>query len=96
MDPEAEFTFVPRGTDAAAVTNGTAFHLPGAELAHHDGRSTFEAISTRYRLGDRDPILAELGLIVRAADELHGPVAFRSTPVREALPAGAPPEAAGL
>ena len=33
VDLEAEFAFVPRGTEAAAVTAGTPFHMSGAELA---------------------------------------------------------------
>ncbi|MGI8550152.1 MAG: chromate resistance protein ChrB domain-containing protein [Dehalococcoidia bacterium] len=96
IDPEAYFTFVPRETKADRVTDGTPFHLEGAALAHHHGRSTFEAILSAYHLADTDPTLAELGEIVRAADALHGPVAFRGKPVREALPADAPPETAGL
>jgi len=96
VDPEAEFGFVVRGTEAGAVTDGTPFHLPGAELAHRDGRCTFETILSRHSLDRTDVALAELGPIVRVADALHGAVALRGQPVREALQLDAPTEAAGL
>ncbi len=96
VNPAAEFKFVVRGTEAAAVTDGTPFHLPGAELAHRDGRCTFETIFLRHGLDRTVMALAELGPIVRAADTLHGAVAFRGLPVREAFQLEAPPEAAGL
>lgn len=96
VDSAATFAFVPRGTLADQVAEGTPFHLPGTEPAHRDGRSTFETILDRYGLAVADPTLAELGRIVRAADTLHGPVAFRGVPVQEALPPEAPPETAGL
>jgi hypothetical protein len=94
VDPEADFAFVPRDAEATAVTEGTPFHLPGAEFAHRDGLCTFEAILERNWL-DRDRALVELGRIVRAADSLHSAVAFRRQPVQEALPPNAPPETAG-
>lgn len=96
VDPEAEFSFVPRGTEASSVTDGTPFHLPGAELASRDERGTFEMILDKYGLAERDAALAELGPIVRVADHIHGPVGMRGVPVRDVLPGDAPPEAAGI
>jgi len=96
VDPQAEFHFVPRGAAASDVTDGIPFQLPGGELAPMEGRSTFEAILNTYHLAPTDPALAELGSLVRAADHLHGAVAFRHQSVRDALLADAPPETAGL
>ena len=61
-----------------------------------EGRSTFETILDTYRLTPTEPALAEFGPIVRTAELLHGAVAFRHQSVRDALPADAPPETAGL
>lgn len=96
VDAGAEFAFVPRGTPVEAIIDGTPFYLPGAKLAKRDGRSTFEAIMDAYDLAKTEPALIELGEILRAVDELHGPVAFRGVAMREALPADAPPETSGL
>ena len=95
VDPSAEFAFVPKGTEAAAVTDGIPFHLPDAELAQRDGRSTFEAILVQHALAG-DSVLSRMGSIVRATDRLHGAVAFRGLTAQEALAADSPPEAVGL
>lgn len=94
VDSDADFGSVPRDTKAGAVADGTPFYLPGAALGKRDGHSTFEAILQAYQL--TDPALEELGQTLRAVDELHGPVAFRGVSVRDALPADAPRETAGL
>jgi hypothetical protein len=68
VDSEAEFLFVAR-SEVERVANETGaipFDIPGAELGHHDGRCSFEAILARYEL--RDPALARLARIVHAAD----------------------------
>src|SRR5438067_3491512 len=96
IDPWAEFVFVSRGTEVSAVTDGTPFHMTGAELANQNGRGTFEVIADAHGLTDKDPVLVDLGQMVRAADAIHSKVAFRGVPMREAAPADAPPEAAGL
>lgn len=96
IDADATFGFVPRGTTADAVREGTPFYLPGAVLGRRDERATFETIVEQYRLADGHPALLELGLLIRAVDAVHGPVAFRGAAVRDALPADAPPETAGL
>ena len=65
VDPEAEFVFVEEG---AEVPGAIPFDISGAELGHHRGRCTFEAILAKHKL--KDPPLVELGRIVRSADLL--------------------------
>lgn len=96
IDPQAEFVFVPRGTDPATISEGTPFHLQGGKLFSREGKNTFEVIVGEYRLAEREPVLEELGQIVRAADRLHSQVAFRGVPMREAVSEETPPEAPGL
>lgn len=90
IDPEAEFSFVPRGTDAKSVTAGTPFYLPGAQLRD------FQSFVDAYKLAEKDPTLSAMGLIVRATDAAHHPVAGRGASLRESLPPDAPPECGGL
>jgi len=68
IDPKAEFIFVPRGqVDAKArELNTTPFDVEGCKLGHHDEDVSFNSILQEY--GIRDPALALLGEIVRAAD----------------------------
>jgi hypothetical protein len=68
VDSEARFLFVPRSEVQTAVTREEAipFDVPGAELGHHDGKCTFDAIIARYGL--TDPALLRLARIVSAAD----------------------------
>ncbi|HEV2010510.1 MAG TPA: chromate resistance protein ChrB domain-containing protein [Candidatus Limnocylindria bacterium] len=94
VDPDAQIVFGPK-VPAAEVTDGTPFHLEGGEFSNRDGRSTFEWIADAYGLSEKDPVLAALGPIVRAADEMHGPIR-RGLSAREAMPPHAPLEAAGL
>ncbi len=48
---------------------GTPFDVRGAELGHHGGRCTMEALIDRYGLSDE--ALRRMGRIVRAADLPH-------------------------
>ena len=68
IDPKAEFIFVPRGqVDAKArELNATPFDVEGCKLGHHGEDVSFNSILQEY--GIRDPALALLGEIVRAAD----------------------------
>jgi hypothetical protein len=77
VDPDAEFVFLPPDTNWSAITDGTVFDVPGAELGHHGEYCSFDAIIARYKLGN-DAALAELAKIVRAAD----------TPKRDWAPEG--------
>jgi hypothetical protein len=68
IDPEAEFLFVApeRVEQVARDTGAVPFDVPGVELSHDGPRCSFDAFLEKYRLDD--PCLAELALIVRAAD----------------------------
>jgi hypothetical protein len=68
IDNEAEFLFVPKSQidKVAAETGAIPFDAPGAELGHHEGRCSFEAIVLKYDL--KEPGLLRLAQIVHAAD----------------------------
>jgi hypothetical protein len=68
IDPVAEFLYVPAGDvmKLAAATGATPFDVPCVELGHHGDRCSFDAFLEKYDL--RDPVLAKLAVIVRAAD----------------------------
>jgi hypothetical protein len=65
VDPEATFAFVPRTRDVREVS-GITFDMRGAELSHHQGRCTLEALIGRYEIADQ--ALRRMALIIRAAD----------------------------
>jgi hypothetical protein len=67
IDPDPEFVFLPLATNWSAVTDGTVFDVPNAELGHHGEFCSFDAIIERYHL-DKDAALVELAKIVRAVD----------------------------
>jgi hypothetical protein len=68
VDPQAEFLFVPADQvfDVARREGAVPFDVPGAELGHHAGRCSFEAIIEKYRIAD--PALHLLARIVHGAD----------------------------
>lgn len=66
IDPEAEFAFVPSGTDPATL-DGHTFDMRGAEYSHEGVHCTFEVIVGRHGLSD-DPALVEMGRIIRDSD----------------------------
>ena len=68
IDPQAEFLFVPRDKvlEMAAQEGATPFDIAGVELGHHDGRCSFEALVTKYRI--EDPAVHLLAKIVHGAD----------------------------
>jgi len=68
VDSEAEFLFVPAAAigEVAAREQAIVFDAPGAELGHHDGKCSFDAIVEKYGLKDR--ALLRLAEVVRAAD----------------------------
>jgi hypothetical protein len=75
VDPEAEFLFVPAAeVNAVAEREGaTPYDVGGAELGHHDGKCSFEAIVSRYAIAD--PAIGLLAQIVHGADvaaDLYG------------------------
>ncbi len=75
VDPGAEFLFVPADQVMATAEQegATPYDFPGVELGHHDGRCSFEAIVSKYRVDD--PAMALLARIVHGADvaqDLYG------------------------
>jgi len=75
VDPDAEFLFVPADQvmTVAEREKATPFDVPDAELGHHEGRCSFEAIVSKC--GIDDPAIALLSKIVHGADvvdDLYG------------------------
>ncbi len=75
VDTEAVFLFAPpdQVSDTAEREGATPFDVPGAELGHHGGKCSFEAIVEKYRIDD--PGVALLARIVHGADvsdDLYG------------------------
>ncbi len=68
IDSQAEFLFAPKSQveTVAREQGATPFDIPGAELGHHDGGCSFDAIIRKYDL--KDPALLLLARIVNAAD----------------------------
>jgi hypothetical protein len=75
VDPDAEFLFV-KAEDVMATAereNAIPFDVPGVELGHHEGKCSFEAILSRYKLDS--PAFRLLAEIVHGADvkeDLYG------------------------
>ena len=75
VDPNAEFLFVAaeQVIETARLEGAIPFDVPGVELGHHDGRSSFEAIVTKYQI--KDAAIHLLAEIVHGADvqqDLYG------------------------
>lgn len=75
LDPEAEFLFVPADSvmEVADREKAIPFDVPGVELGHHDGRSSFEAIVRKYQIEDSAvTLLAEIVHGADVAQDLYG------------------------
>lgn len=75
IDPQAEFLFVPadRVLSLAEREGATPFDVPGVELGHHEGRCSFEAFVSKYRIDDPAiPLLAEIVHGADVAKDLYG------------------------
>ncbi len=75
VDPKAEFLFVPaeKVLEVAEREGAIPFDVEGAELGHHDGKCSFEAIIAKYHI--YDPAVGLLAQIVHGADvspDLYG------------------------
>jgi len=70
IDPQAEFIFVPadKVMEIAEREKAIPFDAPGVELGHHEGRCSFEAIVSKYKI--EDPAIKLLAQIVHSADVL--------------------------
>ncbi|MBL8130595.1 MAG: chromate resistance protein [Anaerolineae bacterium] len=68
IDSEAELLFVPADQvlTVAKRENAQPYDVPGVELGHHEGGSSFESFIRVFHL--TDPALIDLAKIVRAAD----------------------------
>ena len=66
IDRDAEFIFLPRGTDWSRINDGNIYDVPNCELGHHGEDVSFNSILKKYKL--TEPALILLGEIVRAAD----------------------------
>lgn len=66
VDREAEFVFLPNGTDWSQIVDAVVFDVPDCELRHHGEDVSFNSILKKYDL--TNPALLLLGEIVRAAD----------------------------
>jgi hypothetical protein len=65
VDADATFQFVPRARDLSTAP-GIPFDVRGAELGHHHGRCTLEALIDKYEIADE--ALTRMARIVRAVD----------------------------
>ena len=68
IDPDARFLFAEPDwvNDIAAELNAVAFDTPGAPIEHDGNLCSFDTLLREFSLND--PALAELAVIVRAAD----------------------------
>jgi len=64
LDPEAQFVFVDDPDEVPP--DATPFDIRGAELSHHGGECSFEALLRRYKLDDQ--VLWAIARIVHEAD----------------------------
>ncbi|MBI1747884.1 MAG: chromate resistance protein [Acidobacteria bacterium] len=75
VDPEAEFFFVPadRVLEVAERESAIPFDVAGVELGHHEGKSSFEALVSKYQMNDRAiHLLAEIVHGADVAQDLYG------------------------
>ena len=88
IDRDAEFLFVPaeRVTEIARRENAIPFDVEGAELGHHNGQCSFEAIAQKYTIAD--PAVGLLAEIVHGADVEHDLYGRPEAPGLEALAEG--------
>lgn len=71
IDREAEFLFVPAEQVLSIAEHERAipYDFPGVTLGHHNGKCSFEAIVSEYRIDD--PAIELLSKIVHGADVSH-------------------------
>ncbi len=68
IDKTPEFLYVPSGkvVELAAELSAIPYDIPGVEFSHVGDLCSFDAFLLKYQLNE--PALADLALIVRAAD----------------------------
>ena len=99
IDPEAEFAFVPKGTDPSTI-EGMAFHVDGAGLSPAEGplSRTYRMILDEYGLLEKNPPAFRQLMEIYAAGSKNW-LRFRNepqVPLADLLPPDAPPESGGL
>lgn len=67
IDPQAQFLFVPRGSDWPA--DAEPFDIPGVTFSHHGGHCSFYELVRHYKL--TDPVLHRLARIIDEADTVQ-------------------------
>lgn len=67
IDPQAEFTFIPRGQPVPAEAE--PFDIPGVQFSHHHGHCSFHAIFQAHELND--PVLERIARIIDEADTVQ-------------------------
>ncbi len=63
IDPNAEFVFVE---DTVSAPDSIPFDMHGVEWGHHNGRCTFEVITSLHHIDD--PAIGQIGRIIHGAD----------------------------
>ncbi|TMC56456.1 MAG: chromate resistance protein [Chloroflexi bacterium] len=97
VDPKAEFVYVPNDTDPATVKDGTPWHIGStAELSTHDGHAAWYWISKKYKLAEKDPVIAKMEAMFPLTRLAYVAMNEENAVIDDALPPGAPLEAAGL
>lgn len=83
IDPAAELLFVPADQVMATAEREGAlpYDVPGVELGHQAGGSSFESFIRKYGL--TDPALLALARIVRAADTADRSAALEGEGLRQ-------------
>jgi len=68
IDPQAEFIFVPadKVMEITEREKAIPFDAPGVELGHNEGKCSFEAIVSKYKI--EDPAIQLMAKIVHSAD----------------------------
>ena len=68
IDEAPEFIYVPAGkvVEISKALDAIPYDIPGVEFSHAGDLCSFDAFIAKYQL--HDPALADLALIVRAAD----------------------------
>jgi hypothetical protein len=88
IDPDAQFLFVSSDQVLATSKRESAipYDVPGVTLGHHNGKCSFEAIVSEYRVDD--PAIDHLAKIVHGADVSQDLYGFPEAPGLKAIAIG--------
>ena len=78
VDKDAVFIYVPKEEvfDKAKELDAIPYDIPGAEYSHEGEFCTFDYILKKHNL--KDPVLMQLGLIIRGADTYRFDIAMQA------------------